>query len=113
MPSEFVKRAMPKIPTDDQKKAEHEIAKLRDEINSIHAEMFLLIRRRFDIVKKIWQIKSNHQINTIDTRREVELVSMFDNQYKNKSEQKSIQQVFKVIIDESKKYIQVSTDEGQ
>jgi len=85
----------------------HEIDKIRSEIDDIHGELAQLFQRRLVLTKKIWEIKKAKQLEFFDQKRENGIVHRFDNVIADADERRAIQNFFKSILSESKKYLEV------
>lgn len=83
-----------------------EIEKLRLEIDQIHVELARLFKQRLSVTEKIWQIKKANSLPLIDQRREQTIVHRFDTETSNLAEQLALQNFFKSLIFENKKYLE-------
>lgn len=83
-----------------------EIEKLRSEIDQIHVEMARLFLRRLVVTEKIWQIKKAHQLPLIDQQREQSIIHKFDTSSLGMNEQLALQNFFKNLISENKKFLE-------
>ncbi len=84
-----------------------EIEKLRAEMDQIHIELGLLLKRRLDITQEIWQIKKENQIPFFDSNREELILQKMKNLVQDSDQKIFLNQVFKNILVETKKYLQV------
>ncbi len=84
------------------------IKSLRKDIDLIHTQIFKLVLKRIEKTQEIKKIKNSHNLKFIDTKREFELIHMFDQDKKIKSNpelKKMIQKIQKNILTENKKYL--------
>lgn len=72
-----------------------EIEKIRKQINKIDENLIILIRQRASKIREIKKIKKNNNLEIIDKRREVQILSKLDSEYEK--------EIFKKIIAESRK----------
>ena len=84
-----------------------EIEKLRAEMDKIHIELSLLLQRRLDLTQKIWQIKKAQQLPLLDLNREELILEKVKNSVSDSDRQVFLTQVFKNILGETKKYLEV------
>lgn len=85
----------------------HEIDKIRSEIDQIHGDLAVLFQRRLTLTKKIWDIKKANQLSFLDQKREDEIIHRFDSSISDTDERTALQNFFKSILSESKKYLEV------
>lgn len=83
-----------------------EIEKLRVELDQIQTEMVVLLRRRFSLAQKIWQIKKEKSLNFTDLNREHTIIHQFDQSISDLAEQQAVQNIFKSVLSETKKYLE-------
>jgi chorismate mutase len=83
-----------------------EIEKIRHEIDLIHAEMASLFRKRLELTEKIWQIKKEQSRPFFDAKRENEIIHRFDDQISRVEEKQALQNFFKSLLAENKKYLE-------
>lgn len=89
-------------------KKPQEIKTLRTHIDQIHMQILDLVLERIQISKKIWAHKKAKNLKLTDKARETELVHLFDNNKKIKTDpelKKMIHTIQKVILSENKKYL--------
>ncbi|MBL7556586.1 MAG: chorismate mutase [Bdellovibrionaceae bacterium] len=84
-----------------------EIDKIRSEIDQIHGDLATLFQRRLTLTKKIWEIKKNNQLSFFDQKRENDIIHRFDSSISDADERMAVQNFFKSILSESKKYLEV------
>lgn len=77
---------------------------LREEINGIDREVLKLLKRRFEIVKEIGEIKEIEKLEIEDRGREKELYEMYENVARELNlDVEFVKKIFEEIILESKK----------
>lgn len=84
----------------------HDIENLRSEIDSIHVEMARLFKRRLVVTQKIWEIKKQQNLPLHDQSREDLIVHQFDQSTQDSLEQVAIQNFFKCVLAENKKFLE-------
>lgn len=84
--------------------SEHEIKKLRAQIDQIHVDLARLFQHRLQLNLKIWELKKQNQLPLLDAKREIEIIHRFDTQTENENEKIALQNFFKTILTESKIY---------
>lgn len=84
----------------------HEIDKIRSEIDQIHSDLAGLFQRRLALTKKIWEIKKANQLSFFDQKREDGIIHRFDSSIEDTDERLAVQNFFKSILSESKKYLE-------
>ncbi len=76
----------------------------RDEIDKIDQEILNLLKKRFDIVSKIGQLKKKQKTIITDHSREKEIFAKLnESALKLKIDRKFIHKIFRIIILQSKK----------
>ena len=83
-----------------------DIEKLRAELDQIHTELVSLLRKRFVVATKIWEIKKATALPFTDLKREQAVVHQFDDMISETSEQTAVQNILKSIVIETKKYLE-------
>lgn len=83
-----------------------EFESLRQEIDQIHVEFAHLFRRRLQLTKKIWEIKKENGIALFDSKREQEIIHRFDQVVSDPQEQSAVQNLFRLLLSETKKYLE-------
>ena len=68
---------------------------LRNEIDKVDKSIGDLLLKRMELVKEIGKIKEKGDISIVDTEREIDILSRFEEKY--------VKEVFKKILSESKK----------
>ena len=82
------------------------IKKLRKDIDHIHTQIYKLVLKRIAKTQKILKIKNTNKIKFVDTKRELELIHMFDQKIKSDIQlKKMMQKIQKTIVSENKKYL--------
>ncbi len=74
----------------------------RKKINVIDRNIVKLLLKRFDLAKQIGNYKSRNKMKIIDKKREMQVINNIK-KYSNKENKKFITNVFKNIINYSKK----------
>ncbi len=84
-----------------------EIEKIRDEVDQIHIELARLFRQRLALTQKIWEIKKAEGLPLIDQKREDIIIHRFDQSIPHADEQVVVQNFFKSVLAETRKYLEV------
>jgi chorismate mutase len=84
-----------------------EIEKIRSEIDEIHVELARLFRQRLVLAQKIWELKKDQNISYLDSNRESKIIYKFDAVISQNEEKEAVQNFFKCILLETKKYLEV------
>lgn len=85
-----------------------EIDKLRSEIDQIHTELAGLFKKRLQLTRKVWEIKKANQMQFIDPIRENAIIHQFDESTPQEVEKIALQNFFKCILAETKKYLEAT-----
>ena len=83
-----------------------EIDPLRAEIDQIHDQMRALFQKRLALTRQIWEIKKNQNLPLTDVAREEKIIHRFDPVIQNTEERKAVQNFFKSLLFESRKYLE-------
>ena len=83
-----------------------EIDQLRAQIDQLHSQMAGLLRQRLKLTEKIWNLKKAQQIALHDSNRENAIIHQFDDSSSNELEKIALQNFFKSILSENKKYLE-------
>lgn len=78
------------------------LAKLRDEVDKVDAELVELLIKRINISIEIGTIKKSLGLNTYDARRESEIDENINKIAENPGIRKSLKRIYERIIDESR-----------
>lgn len=84
-----------------------EIEKLRAEMDKIHVELGVLLQKRLDLTLKIWEIKKTQHLPLLDLNREELILKNVKDFSKDPNQQIFLTQIFKNILVETKKYLEV------
>lgn len=80
-----------------------ELKKLRDQIKNLDEEMVKLLEKRFNLSLKIGEFKKENNLPILDKDREKELSLINLSKLENKDFSESYLNIFKTILEESKK----------
>jgi chorismate mutase/prephenate dehydratase len=86
-----------------------DIENVRSEIDQIHNELARLFKRRLQLTRKIWEIKKSNEMPMIDRKREDDIIHRFDEVSNDAEEKIALQNFFKNILTESRKYLEIKT----
>ena len=80
-----------------------DLSRLRDKIQKLDIELFSLIFKRVDLVKKIGKIKSQNNIKITHPTREEALIRIMNNLPSNCLDISQIKSIYKILFKISKK----------
>ena len=80
-----------------------ELKKLRDQIKNLDEEIVKLLEKRFNLSLKIGELKKENNLPILDKDREKELLLINLSKLENKDFSESYLNIFKTILEESKK----------
>lgn len=80
-----------------------ELKKLRDQIKNLDEEIVKLLEKRFNLSLKIGEFKKENNLPILDKDREKELSLINLSKLENKDFSESYLNIFKTILEESKK----------
>lgn len=80
-----------------------ELKKLRDQIEKLDEEIVKLLEDRFNLSLKVGKFKKEYNLPILDLKREKELSLNNASKLKNKEFVESYLNIFKTILEESKK----------
>ena len=80
-----------------------ELKKLRDQIEKLDEEIVTLLEKRFNLSLEVGKLKKEYNLPILDLKREKELSLNNASKLKNKEFVESYLNIFKTILEESKK----------
>lgn len=83
-------------------KSEKNLEKLREDVDAINVAIVDLLKKRFKLVEEIGEIKKREGIDVFIPSREKEIIEKVI-RIRGDIPQESIEKIFRVIIEESKK----------